>query len=90
MTIKLNKNFARNRPVDENDVRAMKRALNWLGYYTPYEKVGMIDVPDFDVFQALRAFQADHDLPATSEAKPGDETMKALNKALRKRLKGQG
>ena len=87
-TITLNKPFASNSPADNEDVMVMKRILNRLGYYTPYEKVGLIDMPDKDVFAALKAFQKDKSLPVTGKAKPEDETIKALNEALGEQITG--
>lgn len=89
MKIELNKPFAGNSPADEDDVRVMKRALNWLGYYTPFEKTGLTTIPDRDVFSALKNFQIDQELPATGAARPKDDTLKALNKEVSKTLKGQ-
>ncbi len=80
MTIKLSKPFAANGKVDEFDVRQMKTALNRLGYYQPYEKVGITGIPDQAVFDALKAFQSDNDLQATGGARPDDETIHKLNK----------
>jgi len=62
MRIKINEPFASNGNVDEEDVRVIKRALNWLGYYTPYEKVGLTTIPDTGVFKAIKEFQADRNL----------------------------
>lgn len=90
MTIKLNKPFTANSPADEDDVRLMKRALNWLGYYTPYEKTGISAIPDAAVFRALQAFQDDQGLSATGKARPDDDTVKALDKALSRKLEGKG
>ncbi len=89
MKIELNKPFAGNSPADEEDVRAVKRSLNWLGHYTPFKKTGLTTMPDHDVFEALKSFQTEHDLPATGAAKPGDDTLKALNKQISQKLKGQ-
>lgn len=58
----------------------MKKALNRLGYYRPYEKVGITGIADMGVFDALKAFQKDHGLSATGSAKPDDETVQRINK----------
>jgi peptidoglycan hydrolase-like protein with peptidoglycan-binding domain len=89
MEIKLKLPFARNSAVDEYDVVQMKKALNRLGYYFPYEKVGITSMADHGVFEALKNFQKDHHLPATGTAKPEDETVKALNKEASKTPDGQ-
>lgn len=88
MNIKLNKPFAANSAVDEFDVKQVKKALNRLGYYQPYEKVGITGIPDTDVFSALKSFQKDHGLQPTGTAKPDDETVSALSKEASKTPKG--
>jgi peptidoglycan hydrolase-like protein with peptidoglycan-binding domain len=75
--------------VDEFDVKQMKKALNRLGYYQPYEKVGITGIADMDVFNALKAFQKDHGLSASGTAKPDDETVRAINKEASKTPEGQ-
>lgn len=89
MRIKLSQPFAANGKVDEFDVKQMKKALNRLGYYQPYEKIGITDIADAGVFDALKAFQKDHGLSATGTAKPDDETVNALNKEASKTPEGQ-
>lgn len=79
MTIKLSKPFAPNSQVDEYDVRQIKKALNRLGYYQPYEKTGMTGIPDKEVFEGLKEFQKNNNLRPTGEVKPGDQTVHALN-----------
>jgi GH24 family phage-related lysozyme (muramidase) len=79
MEISLLKPFAPDGPVHEFDVRQMKKALNRLGYYTPYEKVGITGVPDTSIFESLKRFQKDHGLPVTGRAQPDDETVNRLN-----------
>lgn len=88
MTIKLNKSLASNGSANEEDVRVIKRALNWLGYYTPYEKVGLTTIPDTGVFKAIKAFQVDQKLTATGAVRPDDDTVKAINKAVSQKLRG--
>ena len=79
MNIKLNKPFAANSAMDEFDVKQIKKALNRLGYYKPYEKIGIHGIPDDGVFAALKSFQQDHGLQATGSAKPSDETIPKLS-----------
>ncbi len=55
MIIELSEPFAANGKVDKFDVKQMKKALNRLGYYQPYEKVGITGIADMDVFEALKA-----------------------------------
>ncbi|MCB9982105.1 MAG: peptidoglycan-binding protein [Rhodospirillales bacterium] len=88
MKIKLSKPFSSNSAVDEYDVKQMKKALNRLGYYTPYEKVGIIGIPDTAVFDALKSFQKNQGLQPTGTAKPGDETVSALSREASKTPKG--
>ncbi len=54
MIIKLEKPFAANSKVAEYDVRQMKKALNSLGYYQPYEKTGITGIPDKEIFEPSR------------------------------------
>lgn len=89
MKIKLSKPFASNGKVDEFDVRQMKKALNRLGYYQPYEKTGITGIPDTEVFTALKAFQKDQGLQPTGEARPNDETVKALSSEAGKKKNGK-
>jgi len=89
MTIKLNKPLASNGGADEEDVRVLKRALNWLDYYTPYEKVGLTTIPDTSVFKAIKEFQTDQKLAATGAVRPDDETIKAINNSVSQKLRGQ-
>ena len=89
MNIKLNKPFAANAAVDEFDVRQIKKALNRLGYYQPYEKTGITGIPDREVFTALKKFQGDHGLPVTGMARPGDVTVQKLGSEAAKKKDGQ-
>lgn len=89
MKIELAKPFSSNSTVDEFDVKQMKKALNRLGYYTPFEKTGITGIPDKAVFDALKAFQRDQGLPTTGAEKPGDETVQILNVEAGKKKRGQ-
>ncbi|HEY1096791.1 MAG TPA: phage minor head protein [Alphaproteobacteria bacterium] len=62
-----------------SDVRQIKKILNRLGYYTPFETTGITSIPDQAVFVALKKFQIDHGLLATGEARPGDATVMTLS-----------
>ncbi len=88
MNIKLNKPFAANSAVDEFDVRQMKKALNRLGYYQPYEKTGITGIPDAAVFSALKSFQKDQGLQLTGTVRPGDETISKLSSEAGKKKSG--
>ena len=89
MEIKLKKSFAANVPADEYDVRQIKKALNRLGYYMPYEKTGITGIPDPAVFAALKSFQKDQELRATGAAKPDDETISKLESEATKKKGGK-
>lgn len=89
MDFKLTKPFAANSAVDEYDVKQIKKALNRLGYYQPFEKVGITDIPDTAVFDALKAFQKDQGLNPTGTAKPDDETVQKLSAAVRHKNSGK-
>jgi SPP1 gp7 family putative phage head morphogenesis protein len=89
MEIELNQPFARNGKVDDYDVRRMKKALNQLGYYYPYEKTGITGIPDAEIFEALKNFQKDQGMKPTGTAKPDDETVDALNEAAAQPKKGR-
>lgn len=88
MKLKLSAPLARNSAANEYDVKQVKKALNRLGYYTPYEKTGITGIPDDAVFTALKAFQKDQGLSATGTAKPDDETVRALNEAQENQPEG--
>lgn len=81
MPIRLCQPLAADSPADSYDVRQMKKALNQLGYYMPYAQTGITGIPDAAMFDALKTFQVDHNLPATGTARPDDETIGALNEA---------
>ncbi len=84
MKIELSKPFAPNGKVDEYDTRQVKKSLNRLGYYQPYEKTGITGIPDQAIFDALKKFQEHYGLRATGEARPGDETIQSLNEETAK------
>ena len=90
MDITLEKPLARNSPVAPYDVRQVKRALNHLGLYMPLEKTGIIDIPDAQMFAAIKTFQDRNGLDATGSMKPDDETVSAMNEqtAVQKKKKG--
>jgi SPP1 gp7 family putative phage head morphogenesis protein len=82
MTFKLNTALAMDSIADEEDVRALKSALNRLGYYMPYEKTGITDMPDTHMFDALKKFQSDHGLKADGIIRPDDQSFLAIATAL--------
>lgn len=75
--------------VVEFDVKQIKKALNRLGYYQPYEKTGITGIPDANVFSALKSFQKDNGLQATGTARPGDETVSKLSNEAGKKKSGK-
>lgn len=88
MKIKLSRPFSGSNQVDEFDVKQVKKALNRVGFYVPYEKTGITGIPDAAVFTALKEFQKTHGLRATGAAKPEDETIRALNREAAKTPEG--
>lgn len=88
MTIKLTKPFAANAAVDEFDVRQIKKALNRLGYYMPYEKTGITGIPDADMITALKSFQEYHGLEPTGRVRPDDPTIQKLNAEISNKKSG--
>ena len=54
MKIELSQPFASNGKVDEFDVKQMKKALNRLGYYQPYEKVGITGISNAPILALPR------------------------------------
>ena len=62
---------------DGDDVRAVKSALNGLGYYRKAEW-GISPHPDSPMFDAIERFQADHGLKRDRTMKPGGVTETAL------------
>lgn len=87
--LKLNKPLAGNSNADARDVQIVKHALNRLGLYTPYEKTGITEYPDEQMFLAIKDFQREHKLPVTGVMKPDDKTSEALNTALASAPDGQ-
>ncbi|NBX67055.1 MAG: hypothetical protein EBQ96_08680 [Proteobacteria bacterium] len=89
MTIKISQPVAANGAAQDFDVRQIKKALNRLGYYQPFEKTGITGIPDAPMFSALKAFQKDRGLNATGVVRPDDETEAALNEANSQSKDGQ-
>lgn len=58
---------------DGDDVRAVKSALNDIGYYKSPEW-GITDYPDTELFDSIERFQSDHGLKRDRVMKPGGET----------------
>jgi peptidoglycan hydrolase-like protein with peptidoglycan-binding domain len=84
MEIKLKRPVAANGAADEFDVRQLKKALNQLGYYQPFEKTGITGIADREVFEALKKFQQDQGLPVTGTARPDERTEQILNEEISK------
>lgn len=89
MVLEINKIFSSNVSVDPMDVTRVKKSLNRLGYYVPPEESGITNIPDFEIFQALRQFQENHDLAISGELRPDDRTVRKINQELSKPIKGQ-
>jgi peptidoglycan hydrolase-like protein with peptidoglycan-binding domain len=82
MKLQLNDLFAANVAANDDDTRAVKLALNRLGFYIPDDRVGITDTPDARIFAAIKAFQTQSGLPADGEISRFGETVAALNVAL--------
>ncbi len=67
----------------------MKKALNRLGYYYPYEESGITKIADKPLFEAIKKIQADLSLPATGIIKPNDATLQKLNQMNSAKPKGK-
>lgn len=74
MDFKLQQPFAANSAVSPFDTINIKRALNQLSYYTPFEKTGITDIPDAGIFDAIKSFQKDNKLDPTGSIFPNDKT----------------
>ncbi len=74
--------FGTDSAANPSDTRQIKQALNRLGYYRPLNMIGLTDIPDRAIFDALKLFQNDHGLPITGVFKPDDATMQALNESM--------
>ncbi len=82
MQLKLKRRVSRDTNAEPNDVRALKKALNRLGYYTPPKKSGITKIADAAMLEALKKFQRDQKLKSDGIILPDGETAKAINKAL--------
>lgn len=68
--------------MSSDDVRALKAALNKLGFYTPDFNKGITGETDKDFFEAIKNFQVSQMLGATGRVSPDDKTIRALNTEL--------
>lgn len=82
MTFQLNASLAVDSIANEADVRTLKSALNRLGYYMPYDKTGITDMPDTHMFDALKKFQSEHGLSADGIIRPDGPTFQTIKTAL--------
>lgn len=87
MEIKLKETFASNCDVNEQDTRNIKRALNCLGYYIPNKKIGIVGIPDTEIFESVKKFQQDNEILVTGEIRPNDDTVEALNNNIKSKIK---
>lgn len=88
MKIKITGLVAGGGNADEYDIVQIKKALNQLGCYMPYEKVGIIGMPDRAMFEAIKKFQKENGIAVSGEIRPGDSTENVINKALLKKPEG--
>lgn len=89
MQIDITQPVRANSAADEQDVRQIKKALNRLGLYVPYAKIGITGITDAAMFDAIKAFQKQNGLPVTGAINPGDETLNALSRDISKTPDGQ-
>ncbi|MEQ8667058.1 MAG: peptidoglycan-binding domain-containing protein [Rhodospirillales bacterium] len=76
--------IGREHNVDLDDVRRVKKALRYTGYFeTP--SYGLTDYPDEPLFNAIEMFQSDNDLRRDGVMKPDGETAKTLGRVLGQR-----
>lgn len=80
-TFALSAPLTRDSPADEMDVVKVKKLLNRLGLYLPYEKTGITGMTDRALFEAIAAFQRHAGLPISGEMRPDDATVRALSRA---------
>jgi len=78
MKLSLSKRLSRDSAANPFDVQQVKKALNRLGYYMPPEKIGITGTSDAALFDAVKAFQSDHDLKPDGIIRPGGETERIL------------
>ena len=72
--------LAENANANQGDVLAIKTLLRKLGLYEAPEW-GVTDIPDHELFKAIRAFQEKAGLKVDGRMKPGGETQTALHKS---------
>jgi peptidoglycan hydrolase-like protein with peptidoglycan-binding domain len=84
MKIVITNPLAPNSAAEPFDVLQLKKSLNRLGYYYPPKEIGITDIPDADLFTAIKNFQKSFGLPATGTAKPDDDTITTINRELAK------
>ncbi len=84
LELKVNGPVGRISPADPDDARELGRTLNHLGYFSPDPRTGFIPArAESLLFEALQKFQHDHGIFPSGAVRPGDDTVKAINKALR-------
>ena len=80
---RLKTTIGRENNVDLNDVRRVKKALRYSGYFeTP--SYGLTDYPDEPLFEAIEKFQTDNGLHRDGIMKPTGETATTLGERLAK------
>ncbi len=82
MTFKIKRLLASSARADLSDSLRTKKALRRLGYYdTP--DYGLTPYPDRPLFDGLSSLQNDIGLMRTGEMRPGDDTERSINLALK-------
>ncbi len=83
MTLTIESSIAPHMEHKEGDVRAVKTALNKLGYYTPDFNKGMSDEADSEFFEAVKNFQRCFFITADGYLDPNDVTIRHINQELK-------
>jgi hypothetical protein len=78
---------ARNTKAHGSDIRLLKLALGLLGLYRPDPEIGMNDVADAELFDAISALQAALGLEVTGRIKPGDETDEQIRQLVANQMR---
>lgn len=82
MTFEIESAIAPDLEVASKDVRAVKIALNKLGYYIPDFQKGMSGGAEADFFDAIKSFQRAFLISVDGRIDPDDVTMRYLNDEL--------
>ena len=73
---------ADNRDLNPDDILAVKRGLNLVGYYEK-PSYGITEYPDAEIFKSIKAYQKDRKLKIDGIINPDGETIRQINKDVR-------